>query len=74
MINTDIRPCSCVSVLVFLAGSGSRQLNRFMVKVPFDTQTKGAAYQDAAYGKGMRVHNLGKKTASCTVCGKDKPL
>lgn len=30
-----------------------------------------SAYQDKAYGKGQRVHNIGAKTgrATCTVCG-----
>lgn len=28
-----------------------------------------SAFQDATYGKGMRVHNVGKDdTATCTVC------
>jgi len=31
-------------------------------------------YQDGAYGKGMRVHNvsLSGKVAKCTVCGKEQ--
>lgn len=29
-------------------------------------------YQDKKYGTGLRVHNLGKKTKNCTVCGKEK--
>lgn len=35
-------------------------------------------YQDAKYGQGMRVFNLGMKTkgsgtkATCTVCGKER--
>lgn len=38
---------------------------------PCDCQNKG---QDEIHGKGMRVHNLGKKESKtfwrCTVCGK----
>jgi hypothetical protein len=30
------------------------------------------AFQDAQYGKGMRVHNKGTKGHSCTVCGSMK--
>jgi len=26
-------------------------------------------YQDKKYGKGLRVHNLGRDKATCTVCG-----
>ena len=27
-------------------------------------------YQDAKYGNGMRVHNIGKTKKCCTVCAK----
>ena len=27
------------------------------------------AFQDATYGKGVRVYNVGLKDAKCTVCG-----
>ena len=29
-------------------------------------------YQDEQYGKGLRVHNIGAKDMSCTVCGNSK--
>ena len=29
-------------------------------------------YQDKRYGKGMRVHNIGKEGRACTVCGNRK--
>ena len=29
-------------------------------------------YQDEKYGQGQRVHNIGAKDYSCTVCGKSK--
>lgn len=40
-------------------------------------RTEGAAFQDATYGKGMRVHNFGAipktkdapRSKYCTVCG-----
>lgn len=30
------------------------------------------AFQDATYGRSMRVHNVGTTKASCTVCGTEK--
>ena len=34
------------------------------------------AFQDAQYGQGVRLHNIGKmgKEARCTVCGKATKL
>jgi len=32
------------------------------------------AFRDERYGKGNRVHNVGKKNCTCTVCGKSKPI
>lgn len=29
-------------------------------------------FQDREYGRGMRVHNLGKDKARCTVCSAEK--
>jgi hypothetical protein len=29
-------------------------------------------YQDERYGKGQRVHNVGKTKITCTVCGVKK--
>lgn len=28
------------------------------------------AFQDRVYGKGKRVHTVGEKNTTCTVCGK----
>ena len=71
--NTRIAPCDCTSVHLIVAGSGMRT-TRPRVTVPFYNVENGAKAQDAMYGKGMRVHNVGKKTMSCTVCGKEKSL
>jgi hypothetical protein len=30
------------------------------------------AFQDATYGRGMRVHNIGKGKVHCTVCSTEK--
>ncbi len=29
-------------------------------------------YQDEKYGKGNRLHTVGTKKETCTVCGKEK--
>ncbi len=29
-------------------------------------------YQDKKYGSGMRVHTIGNKKTTCTVCGANK--
>jgi hypothetical protein len=29
-------------------------------------------YQDSRYGRGMRIWNIGKTVARCTVCGEEK--
>lgn len=43
---------------------------------PCRSNSLGAAYQDAIYGKGIRVHNVtGPKRhhmLRCTVCGEEK--
>lgn len=31
-------------------------------------------YQDAKYGNGQRVHTIGAKSATCTVCATPKAL
>lgn len=31
-----------------------------------------STYQDAKYGKNNRVHNVGAKNSTCTVCGVKK--
>ena len=31
-----------------------------------------STYQDKHYGKDKRVHNIGKKKTTCTVCGTAK--
>lgn len=31
-----------------------------------------STYQDSKYGPGMRVHTVGKKQETCTVCGLKK--
>jgi len=72
-MSTEIQDCNCVSVLIFMVGSGARQF-RPIAQMPFHTQTSGASFQDARYGKGKRVHNLGPKTSTCTVCGRSKAL
>lgn len=29
-------------------------------------------FQDSVYGKGKRVHTVGRTSTYCTVCGKEK--
>jgi len=78
MAETRVLTCDCTVVHVIQAGSGLRTA-RPMVQVPFNTKENGAKYQDATYGKGMRLHTVtdkpsGKKVATCTVCGKVKAV
>ena len=79
-MTTKVRPCSCTSVLLFevKCGTGKSRESKPKCAVPWMTQTAGAAYQDAKYGKGLRLHNIGgkgqTKTATCTVCGKHETL
>lgn len=72
-MSTEIRSCNCENVFAFQAGSGIRT-TRPLVEIPFFARDRGAKFQDDRYGKGMRVHNVGKKIARCTVCGKEKGL
>jgi hypothetical protein len=35
------------------------------------TDTCVSPFQDAMYGRGVRVHNVGKGKARCTVCSRE---
>lgn len=74
---TVVKHCGCTGVQDFevkSAGGKARSGVRPKQTVPWMTTNAGAAYQDEKYGKGMRLHNIGgktaTKTATCTVCNK----
>lgn len=81
MVNfSKVLPCSCDRVISFLVKNGSVQHDaKFRQVVPWMNAQNGARYQDAKYGSGLRLHNIGSKgnkgrelTATCTVCGQTK--
>lgn len=81
--NTSVPlPCPCLSADIITAkcnmGTTSNG-GKPRATVPWMNRTAGAAFQDALYGKGIRLHNIGSKgnagkdiTATCTVCGQRK--
>lgn len=77
MPNTRVQDCNCVSVEQFsVKSAGTKQDLRPTTPIPWMNRENGAKYQDAKYGKGMRLHNIrvkGKELgATCTVCGNRK--
>ena len=74
---TRVMACPCTGVEVGIAKCGvSKREIKPRFTIPWFNRTKGAEYQDAKFGKGNRIHNLGgkglSKTATCTVCGVSK--
>lgn len=80
MALTKILPCDCLAVFVVIvkqAGAKTEQCPRW--EVPWYNRENGAKYQDAKYGKGMRLHNERFVTKTrkhigwtCSCCGKPK--
>lgn len=74
---SKVIPCSCVTVAAITAKSAAAKVKPVCSNIPFNTRGNGAAYQDAKFGKGNRLHNAmvkdGKfKGHTCTVCGSRK--
>jgi hypothetical protein len=77
--------CGCTSATVIRVhcGSGSATMvanPKPSITLGFNERTRGAEYQDLAYGKGMRVHNLLRRKPNeqlrgrCSVCATIKTL
>lgn len=76
-MNTVVAPCPCTNVQDFnVKSAGTKTELRPRATVPWNTRDAGARFQDARYGKGQRLHNIGgrgtSKTITCTVCGQRK--
>jgi len=79
-----VMPCGCTTAGTIWIKSGVVQKRKPEcphMEAPFHTRGSGAAYQDAKYGKGMRLHNprFGGKPKkfdgyTCTICGTVKSV
>lgn len=74
---TQIAPCECtVSHVIIVKQAGAKTELCPKWEQPWFTRENGAQFQDARYGKGMRLHNVrvkGKRIGlTCTCCGKQK--
>lgn len=75
--NTAVAPCNCVAggVIHVKSAGQNKNIAPVVTNLPFKDRENGAKFQDSAYGKGLRLHNVrrakGKEIGlCCTVCGK----
>ncbi len=75
---TKVMPCNCVQAtdIVVKSGSGSTTGGTKPRMAQRIYPLAGAEFQDKKYGKGNRLHNIGRRgkevSWTCTICGNRK--